>query len=145
MEIPLTITAKSYTRVKGFQDPYFEMTFNGFKNDETEDVLTVKPTLTTAVTQESTPGTYDIIVSGAEAQNYAIEYVNGTMTVAERKVGDVNGDTLLDEKDLKALICHIMNKTQEEIFDVKLADVNDDGKVDIVDVVMLINLLGLGK
>lgn len=81
---PLTITAKSYTRQQGETNPTFEVTYNGFKNYETESVLTRKPTVTTTATTNSSPGTYVISVSGAEAQNYSIYYVNGTLTVTEK-------------------------------------------------------------
>lgn len=78
---PLTITAKSYTITQGDPMPTFECTYNGFKNDETEGVLTTKPIVTCSAISTSTPGTYDIVVSGAEAQNYDFSYVSGTLTI----------------------------------------------------------------
>ena len=78
---PLTITAKSYTITQGDALPTFEAEYSGFKNDETADILTKKPTLTTSVTSSSEPGTFDIVASGAEAQNYEISYVKGTLTI----------------------------------------------------------------
>lgn len=80
---PLKITAKDYTIKQGEALPTFEATFEGFKNDETEAVLTKQPTFTTTATSASEPGEYDIIVSGAEAQNYEINYVNGKLTITE--------------------------------------------------------------
>ena len=82
-KVPLTITAKSYTREKGEANPTFEVTYSGFKNGETEDVLTRKPTVSCSATTSSNVGTYDITVSGAQAQNYNIYYINGTLTVTE--------------------------------------------------------------
>ena len=78
---PLTITAKSYTITQGDALPTFDAEYSGFKNDETADILTKKPTLTTSVTSSSEPGTFDIVASGAEAQNYEISYVKGTLTI----------------------------------------------------------------
>ena len=78
---PLTITAKSYTITQGDALPTFEAEYSGFKNDETADVLNKKPVLTTSVTSSSEPGTFDIVASGAEAQNYEISYVKGTLTI----------------------------------------------------------------
>ena len=78
---PLTITAKSYTITQGDALPTFEADYSGFKNDETADVLNKKPVLTTSVTSSSEPGTFDIVASGAEAQNYEISYVKGTLTI----------------------------------------------------------------
>ena len=78
---PLTVSAKSYSRTQGELNPEFEITYSGLKNDENEDVLTRKPTVTTEATAESAPGDYLIIVSGGEAQNYNFIYVNGTLTI----------------------------------------------------------------
>lgn len=54
--------------------------------------------------------------------------------------GDVNGDGFLDEKDLHAIINHIMGKPQAGNFDVNKADINKDGKVNAADVVEFIKL-----
>ena len=78
---PLTITAKSYTITQGDELPAFDAKYSGFKNDETEAILTKKPTLSTSVTSSSEPGTFDIVASGAEAVNYGITYVKGTLTI----------------------------------------------------------------
>ena len=78
---PLTITAKSYTITQGGALPTFDVEYSGFKNDDTADILTKKPTLTTSVTSSNEPGTFDIVASGAEAQNYEISYVKGTLTI----------------------------------------------------------------
>lgn len=78
---PLTIKAGTYTKIQCEENPEFTLSYEGFKNNETEGVLTKKPTVTTKATKESLPGTYDVTVSGAEAQNYEISYVDGTLTV----------------------------------------------------------------
>ena len=80
---PLTITAKSYTIKQGDALPTFEATYEGFKNNETEAVLAKKPTITTTATSASAPGTYEITISGAEATNYDITYVKGTLTITK--------------------------------------------------------------
>ena len=80
---PLTVTAKSYTIVETEALPTFEATYSGWKNQETESVLTKKPTLTCNVPADKKPGTYSIVPAGAEAQNYAFNYVNGTLTITE--------------------------------------------------------------
>ena len=81
---PLTITAKSYTIKQGEALPIIAATYSGFKNNETESVLTKKPTFACAVPLDMTPGTYDITASGAEAQNYEISYVKGTLTIEKK-------------------------------------------------------------
>ena len=80
---PLTITAKSYSIKQGDALPTFEATYDGFKNNETDAVLTKKPTITTTATSASAPGTYEIVVADAGATNYDITYVKGTLTITK--------------------------------------------------------------
>lgn len=80
---PLTVTAKSYNREQGQENPKFEVTYSGFKNGENESVLTIKPTASTTATLDSAPGNYDITVSGGEAHDYDFIYKKGVLTVTE--------------------------------------------------------------
>ena len=84
----LTVTASDASREEDEENPTFELTYSGFKNDETEDVLTVKPVATTTATANSPAGDYVITVSGGEAQNYDFSYVSGTLTVTEKEIID---------------------------------------------------------
>ena len=86
---PLTITAKSYTIKQGDALPTFEATYEGFKNNETSSVLTTQPTIRTTATSASAPGTYEITISGASANNYDITYVKGTLTISAVEVEPV--------------------------------------------------------
>ena len=79
---PLTITAKSYTIIEGKPLPTFEAEYSGFVNSETSSVLTTQPTFSCTATSTSSPGTYDIDVSGADAQNYSMTYVKGILTIS---------------------------------------------------------------
>ena len=81
VKAPLTISAGNYSKRQGEVNPTFKATYKGFKNGETESVLTVKPRISTTVNMSTAPGKYDVLVSGAEAQNYDISYVQGTLTV----------------------------------------------------------------
>ena len=78
---PLTISVGEYTMAEGDQVPEFKLQYDGFKGNDTEAVLTTKPTITCKATSESAPGRYEIIVSGAEAQNYNISYQSGWLTI----------------------------------------------------------------
>lgn len=78
---PLTVTANSFTITQGDAIPTFTATYAGFRNNETESVLTRKPKFTCAATSSSASGTYDIVVSDAEAKNYVMTYVNGKLEV----------------------------------------------------------------
>lgn len=53
------------------------------------------------------------------------------------RLGDVNDDGIIDDKDVKALASHIMGNTPD-VFEDEVADVNQDGNVDVADVVALI-------
>ncbi len=81
---PLTIKAKSYTITQGDALPSFEAEYCGFKNNETADILTKEPVIETLTASTSEPGTFEIIISGAEAQNYDISYIKGTLTINPR-------------------------------------------------------------
>ena len=99
---PLTVKADNKVMKEGDAVPALTVTYSGFKNGETEDVLTVKPTASTTATAESERGEYPITVSGGEAQNYELTYLEGTLTVtkpdqivlmvsdAEREYGEDN-------------------------------------------------------
>ena len=56
--------------------------------------------------------------------------------------GDVNDDGVLDDKDLKAVADHIIGKTPEGSFDVNIADINKDEKVNAADLVFFVKLMG---
>ena len=80
---PLTITANDATKNVGDVNPAFTASYEGFVGDDDASVLTAQPTFTTEADENSPVGTYAIVVSGAEAANYEINYVNGTLTVVD--------------------------------------------------------------
>ncbi len=124
---PLSVTAKSYIREQGQENPNFEVTYSGFKNGENESVLTIKPTVTTTATASSGPGTYDINVSGAEAQNYSLTYNKGVLTVTEKDevAFTIDGTTYQGIKSEKAIVVKSVDK---DLVSVEIpASVNYDG------------------
>ncbi len=136
---PLKITAKDYTIKQGEEIPVFEPTYEGFKNNETSNVLTKQPTITTLATPASNPGEYEITVSGAEAQNYEITYVAGKLTVAEPPIKyDVNGDIYVNVADIVEVVDYI-NGNPSIIFNEEAADVNNDGNIDTEDILMMVD------
>ncbi len=138
---PLTISGGKYTIVQGDELPVFVPVYSGFKNDETEEVMTKPPTLTTEATSASAPGVYDIIVADAEAPNYEIAYVNGSLTILppDMMKGDVNIDGVVDILDVVATINIMAGKTG--FYSLEAADANSDGEVNIVDVTTIINII----
>lgn len=80
---PLTVSVENASREQGQENPEFVIRYSGWKNGEDESVLTTKPTATTEATVDSPVGTYTIVVSGGEAQNYQLSYNNGILSVTE--------------------------------------------------------------
>ncbi len=80
----LIVTAQSASRLYGEENPEFTVSYSGFVNNETKDVLDVEPTVSTTATIQSKAGTYDIRVSGGRAINYALSYQNGQLSITPR-------------------------------------------------------------
>ncbi len=77
----LTVTVADAEREQGAENPPFILTYDGFKNGETESVLIMQPSAVTTASADSPAGVYDITVSGGKAQNYSFNYVSGKLTV----------------------------------------------------------------
>lgn len=136
---PLTIKAGTYTKNQGEDNPEFILTYEGFKNGETNAVLTKQATATCNATKESAMGDYVVSVSGAEAQNYEISYVNGLLKV-ETCLGDANGDRIVNAADIVAVISYINGNTPSG-FVQSAADANKDQKIDELDVKAIVNMI----
>lgn len=80
---PLTVIANDATRIYGIENSELTCSFFGFKNNETAEVLTKQPNVETTATKDSPVGTYPIIATGAEAQNYSFNYERGTLTITK--------------------------------------------------------------
>jgi hypothetical protein len=79
---PLTVGVKDETITEGDAIPAFTLTYDGFKNNDTEaSAFTKKPVASTTATSKSEAGTYPITVSGGEARNYALTYGQGTLVI----------------------------------------------------------------
>ncbi len=79
-QAPLMITAEDKEVTYGDEAPAFTASYEGWKNADDESVVSGL-TLTSEYVQTSNVGEYDIVPANAEAQNYAISYTNGTLTV----------------------------------------------------------------
>lgn len=79
-----SLTATSHcSRSYGEDNPVFPIEYDGFVNNETESVLSIKPTGTTTATKTSKVGEYPITISGGEAMNYDFVYKKGVLTVTK--------------------------------------------------------------
>lgn len=138
----LKITAEDKKVKFGEAIPELTVRYDGFVNDETESVLTKQPTITTVATSKSEVGEYGINVSGAEADNYEISYVEGKLTIEKKPIipGDANGDNDVNSQDITDITNHIMGKpTSTAVFVEAAADMNGDETVNVTDIVILIN------
>lgn len=77
----LTVKADDATRAVGQPNPQFTIRYEGFKNNETSDVLSELPVATCEATADSPIGDYPIYVSGGKASNYTLSYVAGVLHV----------------------------------------------------------------
>ena len=81
---PITLTADSFTVVKGAAMPTLTYQTAGLVNSDT---FTTDPTMTTSVSDTNTLGEYAIVISGGILTNgdsYQITYVNGKLTVTDK-------------------------------------------------------------
>ncbi len=79
---PLTIEANNTSQSFGTK-PSLSVSYVGLVNGDTAASLTRAPVLSTTATENSLPGSYPIVVSGASSTNYTITYKNGTYTVMQ--------------------------------------------------------------
>lgn len=77
----LTVTADNKTRAFGLDNPAFTARYTGFVNAENEAVIQNPALASTVAVQSSPAGTYPITLAGATDENYAFNYVSGTLTV----------------------------------------------------------------
>lgn len=94
----LFVAANTYTITEGDDLPEFEITYSGFKNGETEAVLTKKPVIICNATKNSKPGIYGINFYDAVAENYFICYVLGNLII-EKNNNYVTKDNNIYEKE----------------------------------------------
>ena len=94
----LTVSAGNYEIFEGEEIPSFEIKYDGFVNNETADALITKPTISCEATVGSKPDEYKVTVSGAEAKNYEITYVDGKLTILAKSFVS-GGDDDKDEDD----------------------------------------------
>jgi hypothetical protein len=81
----LTITANDTTMIYGDEHPEFTASYSGWKNADTESVVSGLA-YTTPYQPGSPIGTYTINPNSATAENYAITFVDGTLTVNKAHV-----------------------------------------------------------
>ena len=88
-QAPLIVTASNATMTQGTSVPALTATYAGFVNGDTVASLDTPLHLATTATSTSPSGTYPITANGAVDANYAIAFVNGTLTVTSLKAEEL--------------------------------------------------------
>lgn len=83
---PLTLTAKDASRLYYDNNPQFDFSLDGLRNNDSKSVITSLPTYICSAELSSNAGYYDIIPSSAQAKNYEIGYRNGQLTINKRSL-----------------------------------------------------------
>ncbi len=78
---PLTIKADDLSRAFLKANPTLTVTYTGFVNNDSPAQITQQPVISTTAETNSIPGKYPIIVSGAQSDDYIINYIPGELTV----------------------------------------------------------------
>ncbi|PYJ59783.1 MAG: hypothetical protein DME24_11860 [Verrucomicrobia bacterium] len=82
LKAQLTITAQNKSKVYGAALPALTASYSGFVNGDTSASLDTPVSLGTPATPSSPVAGYTITAAGAADANYAITFVNGTLTIA---------------------------------------------------------------
>lgn len=79
----LQVTADNKSRTYGSANPAFTLSYSGFSNGETATVIDTPPIGSTTADLTTSVGTYSIVPAGGTDNNYAFNYVNGTLTITK--------------------------------------------------------------
>lgn len=76
----LIVSVADVTVKQGDAIPTFNIAYNGFKLNDNESSLTSQVVATSAASTDKA-GTFDIVLSGGQSDNYNFEYQNGKLTI----------------------------------------------------------------
>lgn len=80
---PLSLIANDAERLYYEDNPKFTFLLTGLRNSDDTSCITFPPTFNCPADLSSDCGEYDIIPSNADAKNYNISYVNGTLAITQ--------------------------------------------------------------
>jgi len=79
----LQVLPNNASRIYGYANPSFSLSYNGFINADNDSKITTKPSTATTATLTSNAGDYPITCSGGSATNYSFTYETGTLTITK--------------------------------------------------------------
>lgn len=95
---PLTVIAEDKSCLQHDDElPLLTARYEGFKNDDTEDVLNEKPVLFCTATSTEEAGEFVIYLQGGYDNNYEFAFVNGTLTIERNinvNIDDIDADAI---------------------------------------------------
>lgn len=108
---PLILSVGNYTKYEGEADPQFAVTYDGFKNGESENVLTSKPNVVSSATRLSPPGEYSLEPTGMGSKNYLFQVNPGILTILPKPNNDLaDGDVFVEyTAEGKALVFKVLS------------------------------------
>jgi gliding motility-associated-like protein len=82
----LTAKADDKSKTYGSDNPQLTITYKGFVNGDTPDVLDVQPSVSTNALKTSDPGTYGIILSGGSDDLYDFKFEDGNLEIQKARL-----------------------------------------------------------
>lgn len=134
----LTAKANDCERLYGEENPQFGISYIGFVNGDTETTLAKKPVAECNATKVSNAGTYPIMVTGGEAENYSFVYQDGSLKINPLTTGfkDVYNSVTYNDMSLSTsesyfnYIPEIVGPFSEDDFWIELWFLDNDNRYD---------------
>lgn len=102
-KIPLTVRVEDVSRKYGDENPQFKISYEGFRDGDTETGLTMSAIAQTDANLKSAVGDYEITLSGAESNKYSFSYVVGKLSVTKAPLVISAGDYTKKQGDAMPL------------------------------------------
>lgn len=134
----LTAKANDSERLYGEENPEFGISYIGFVNGDTETALATKPVAECNATKASNVGTYPIVVTGGDAENYNFVYQDGSLKINPLTIGfkDVYNSVTYNDMSLSTsesyfnYIPEIVGPFSEDDFWIELWFLDKDNRFD---------------
>ena len=128
-QAPLTITANDQTIVYGDAPAANGVTYSGFVNEETEDVLAGTLAYDINYEQYGNAGAYVITPKGLTSDNYEITYQAGTLTVAKKPITIAwTGDSYVYDGKAHGVTASVQGTVNKDVLTLTLTE---DSKTDV--------------